>query len=191
MSAFRPNLVIHYIDAMRTEYNHDSWVHSKHYDRFVDAELRLMRKGINPKHYAQTIAKLWKLWCKDQGLPCVPINTFLGQKSMNWYANYAMFAIDLVNPDYERAKVLSEEYMLASYLIRSRLEGHDILESELIERVNLSEHWHLANAEDRRPKSEVAEAIAELCGVECLTNDYNKLSEVIRDRQIRLEQAIS
>jgi hypothetical protein len=183
-------LVDFYVSAIREEYGIFVRVKEDKYKKFAAREAELLAKGHSPKQYAHSIARYWHNWCDEREFGHLPINIFLGPKSLNWYEHYAMFGVDIVSPSEYKAWILADEYNLACFFINTLLLGADLVEVEAIEYLRLSEHWHQANADGNRPKTEVAKAIAEMRGVECLTNDYGKLAEAIHDRQVRLESAV-
>lgn len=189
-NGIRPALVGYYIDAMKRVYDAIRRVKQDQYPQFERVEHMLLERGLYPENYAITVARLWKYWCLERRLRCLPVNVFLGNKSVRWYEEYAMFGVDVVAPKVYRAKILADEYELARAVIRLVMNGEVVPERVLVGTMNLSPEWHQANAEGIRPRQEVASALAGIYGVECTTFDYVMLGDRIRHKRLRGDSAM-
>lgn len=185
----RPNLVQYYIDVMREEYGATPVVNKSLYTRFSEFEVRLMEHGFGVQHYAKTVARLWKDWCKKKGFKLLPVNTFLGSKSLQWYKEYAIFAIDFVGADAYQAHIYHDEFTIARVFVEQVISGNDfIMIDDVIKSLELSYEWKQAYRDGNRPVAKVAEDLAELYGIECTTTDYQELAWIIADKQEQLHE---
>lgn len=190
--AAEPQLARFYSEAMEEVYGVYIGVAAKHYQRFCAVEMELLNSGISLHNYAHTVARLWAKWCANKGLRTLPINVFLGQKSRSWYGEYLAFGVDVATPVQFRSAVLQDEFAVASIIVRQVMDGNsNITERSVLANLKLSPHWHKANSNGLRPRSEAAEAIASMVGIEATTTNYVALGELAKARCERQRNAIS
>jgi len=160
-----PPLAQYYISAMKEEYCATVTVPKTKYKQFAAVEKKLLHAKISPGHYARTMARLWNSWVCDHNKTCVPIGTFLGQKSLEWYADHRQKAsVEFVlSDDLDKGRVHQIEYefaifYLANYLHMSEEQAlsqfSSMLGSSRSEIV-----WNEAKATGKRPIRQVIDTI--------------------------------
>jgi len=186
-----PSLALLYEEAMAEVYDVDRFVPKAQWDKVYAVEQELVRKGMDINHYAKTIARLWHLWCDEKELSCVPLNVFIGPKSIQWYRNYQMFGVDVISPSRMEAIILHDEVTLALLYIGSITKGQPVTMRKLRNTVRTSPEWWSAYEADELPTLKAAEQVCGILGIEYTTSDYNTIAEVVRGRNLHMEQRLS
>jgi hypothetical protein len=176
-----------YEEAVAEVYDVDKFVPKAQWQRVYDVERELVEAGVDINHYARTVARLWVSWCSERKMDGLPLNVFIGRKSVQWYKEYQLFGVEVLPADRAKAVILHDEVTLALLFIRSRLAGSTVTMRYLRSVVRLSPDWHLAYEADELPTIKAAEQACGILGIECTTTDYQGIVEGLRDRKLPVE----
>lgn len=138
---FMPNLVRHYQYLSYDLLSNTPTVKKKDWDRFLKFEQGLLAAQINPEEYTKVILLYWKQFMRKQKWINLPINIFLGDKSINVFAEYLeQSTVSIVKKDGDMDVagvnwqiVVQVEYEVCNFCIAVLAEGLFNTEEEYID----------------------------------------------------------